>query len=253
MLTVVLYCVLVSLIGAFAALFFTKRDGKKFETINSIATLIMAVATIIIGISTVNVAKQSEEIEKLSKQPLFTVKINPEYSEEKHLYDKEEFVVTNDGHKTKVKTIVSVCSFLEIEYHDIGNHKDPIRKRIPIIYFNGAAANTNNLDGVISCSFYTGNNNECFFNIYKDALRYGEEHPDTFITVEKENYFVIDYVDIYDEHHHIVKTEETEIDPAEFEKIKKEAYQNTNGKPYDIEKLNLEFLLSSFFPEIKAQ
>lgn len=244
----VLYCALAVFVAA-VAFFSTKKDVKKYEKINAIATLAMAVATIVVGISTVQVARHSEEIEKLSKQPLFTVKITPEYSEEKHIYDKEEYVITNDGHKTKVKTHVNVCSFIEIVYHDVVNHKDPIRKRIPIIYFNGATISTNNLDGVIACSYSSGNNNECFFNIYKDALRYGEEHPDTYITVEKKNYFVIDYVDIFGEKHHIVKTEETEIDPEEFAKIRKEAYRNSAEKVYDINKVNLEFLISSVLKE----
>lgn len=243
-LNVALYCALAFLFVTSVAQFISKKDGEKFQKITALSSLAMAVVTIVVGICTVHAADRSEKMEKQTKQPLFTVKINPSYSVEKSIYDNEEFVITNDGPKTKSATNVGVYSFIETEYRDIRSHKDPIKKIIPVIYFNGVTFSSNNLDGTIAYSMYSGNNNECFFNIYKDALQYGENHQDVFVEVQKKNYYVIDYVDIFGEKHHIVKTEETEMDPEEFEKLKTDAYQLTGGKPIEIDELNLEYLIS---------
>lgn len=245
-LLIVLYFTLASLLATSCVMLFYKKDGKKNEKISLVATLSMSVATIAVGISTVNVAKNSEARERLSKQPLFSVKMNPSYSTDKAVFDNEEYIITNEGTKTKIKTTVDVCSFLEIEYFNTKNQREPIRKRIPIIYFNGGSIVTNNLDGVIAYSVSSGNNNECYNNIYREAMLFNERHPETYITILKENYFYLHYTDLYGETHNIVKTEETEIDPEEFIKIKDEAYQNTNGKALEINKINLELLINLF-------
>ena len=173
-LLIVLYATLVILLGTSLWLII-KKDGNKHDKITLVATISMSVATIGVGISTVNATKRTEILEKNSHQPLFSVKIIPSYSEEKAIFDNEEYMITNEGNKTKVKTCVVVCSFLEIEYKDTRNNRSSIRKIIPISYFNGVNIETNNLDGVIEYSEGSNNNNECFFNLYKESLKYVEK------------------------------------------------------------------------------
>lgn len=226
-----------------------KRGGKKNEIISLIATLSMSVATIVVGISTVNATKRTETMEKQLNQPLFTVKINPSYSVEKSIFDNEEFIIANEGAKTKIKTDVNVHSIIEIEYHDTKNKKNRIIKNIPVIYFDGATFTTNNLDGVIEYSNYSGNNKECFCKLHQDALQYEAKHPGIYVTVQIKHYFSLYYVDIYGEKHHIVKTEENEIDPDEFTKMQSEAQQNIKGFPRSVKCLTLDKLMALLFEE----
>lgn len=247
-LILVLYCTLAILIVT-AIILLGKKDGKKHEKISLIATLSMSIATIAVGISTVNASKRTEVMEKNLNQPLYTVELYKSYSEEKAFYDNEEYIVTNEGAKTKIKTDVYVSSFIEIEYHDTRNSGDPIRKSIPIIYFGGARFLTYNLDGVIVYSKGSGNNNECFNNLYMDALRYEDRHTGIYVSAKIAHYFSLDYVDIYGEKHHIVKTEENEIDPDEFIKLQNEAEQNAKGEIFNINELNLDELITLLFKE----
>lgn len=252
-LLVVLYCTLATLLVT-SVVIFSKKDGKKHEKVSLIATLSMSIATIVVGISTVEVGKstinetkRAEAMQKNLLQPLFSVKTTLNYSDEKSVFDNEEYIITNVGAKTKSKTDVRVSSFLEIEYHDTKNNSDRIRKSIPIVYFGGATIVTNNLDGEIEHSNFSGNNNECFGKLYHDALRYAAKHPGIYVTVQIKHYFSLDYIDINGEKHHIVKTVENEIDPDEFTKMKEEAEQNAKGNVFFIKDLNLGFVLSLLF------
>ena len=82
-----------------------------------------------------------------------------------------------------------------------------------------------------------------------DALRYEDRHTGIYVSAKIAHYFSLDYVDIYGEKHHIVKTEENEIDPDEFIKLQNEAEQNAKGEIFNINELNLDELITLLFKE----
>lgn len=243
-----LYGALGILLAASVLLLF-RMDDIMHDTITSIATLAMSAASIVVGISTVAANQRMEDMEKKLNQPIYTIKTNFSKSDGKDIYDNEEYIIINEGAKTKSKTDVLVNSLIEIEYYNSSNSGSRIRKMVPVFYFKGGSTATNNLDGVIQRSKLSGNNNESFGNLYTDALQYEARHPGVYLTVQIKHYFSFDYVDVYGEKHHIVKTKDNEIDPNEFTKIKEEAEQKIKHETIYIDKLNLGNLIDLLLKE----
>lgn len=235
---------------ATSVLLLLRLDDNMHNTIVTIATLSMSVASIVVGISTVTSEQRMEDMEKKINQPLYTVKTNVSKSDGKDIYDNEEYIITNEGAKTKYKTDVSVHSYIEIEYSDTRSSKNRIRKNVPVVYFKGGSTATNNLDGVIQYSKLSGNNNECYCNLYFDAIKYEANNSGIYVTVQLKHYFSLDYVDVYGEKHHIVKTKENEIDPNEFTKMKEEAEKNSGTEILYIDKLSLDKLIDLLFKKM---
>jgi len=247
LLITILFCALASGIIALFVLIPKKRGDERYDKITAIATFMTAVATIIVGISTVSVTKHEEERDKLQNQPLYLVKIDQQYSSEKSLFDNEEYSISNIGKKTKSKTDVQVYSFIEISYTDVKNHASPIIKLLPLSNYFGASFYTNNLDGLIKYSLYSGNNLERYVSFYNDALRYHESHSEIYVLVRKYHYFVLEYVDLFGEKHKIVKTEENEVEPKQFEAMLKRANSDAPGINLDLNSLDIDSIVETLF------
>jgi hypothetical protein len=248
-LLVVLFIALTAGLIAFISLLFSKKDKGRFQKMSSIATILTSLATIVVGIATIGFSAREENREKQQVQPLFSIKIELNQSSEKNLYDNEEFVVVNEGTKTKNKTNVSCCSYLEIEYTDDEYHKGAVTKILPLDGYFRSHFVTGNLDGIIEYSSFSGNNNEAYFNLYQKALNYSIDHEKLFVHVQKKHFFVIEYVDILGESHKIIKTDNTEVDPKEFSNYDKKANLDSKGNRYNIFELNFDEIIDSIFCE----
>ena len=163
----ILLCALSTGVIAFITLLSKKKDDYRFEKITAIATFLTSITTIVVGIATISVAKHQEDVERLQNQPLYRVSIKPIWSSEKEQNITEEYIVVNEGKKTKNKTAVNNYTFLEINYSNINEPSKSITKIIPYDHYFGANVYTNNLDGTIQYSNYSGNNLERFGELYK--------------------------------------------------------------------------------------
>lgn len=159
----------------------------------------------------------------------------------------EEYSIINEGKKIKEKADVRHYSFLEVSY--MSTHQSIVTRFFPIDDYFGANFYTENLDGTIVYSGYSGNNNELFHNLYLETISYNQEHPGINIMVEKKHFFEINYTDIYGEQHTIVKTENHEIDPKRLAEIRTKAGVDAKGKTFSIKNPNLNEILNICFPE----
>lgn len=242
----ILFCALSTGIIAFITLLSKKKDDSRFEKITAIATFLTSITTIVVGIATISVAKYQENIDRLQNQPLFTVKLTPQWSPEKGQNVNEEYLVTNEGKKTKTKTTVTNYTFLEINYtKDFSN----VTKIIPYLHYFGANILTNNLDGTIQYSNFSSNNLERFAKLYFETLHYGEAHPDININIRKIHYFVIDYTDIFGDNHRIVKTEDSDVDPDKFNEIINKAKIDSGDSSVDMDDsdITLDSIVKTYF------
>lgn len=244
----ILFCALSTGVIAFITLLSKKKDDSRFEKITAIATFLTSITTIVVGIATISVAKHQENMDRLQNQPIYTVKINSLWSSEKEQNINEEYLVTNEGKKTKTKTTIMNYTFLEINYTNTKDHTN-ITKLIPYNHYFGANIITNNLDGTIQYSNYSSNNLERFGKLYFETLHYGEAHPDISINIRKIHYFVIDYTDIYGDSHRIVKTETSDVDPEKFGEIIIKAKKDSGDKPIDADNSNitLDSIVQAYF------
>ncbi len=250
MLLSILFCALSTGIIAFITLLSKKKDDGRFEKITAIATFLTSITTIVVGIATISVAKHQENMERLQNQPVFTVTLNSQRSPEKEQIINEEYFVTNEGKKTKSKSSVTSYTFLEINYTNTKDYSNTT-KIIPYTHYFGANILTNNLDGTIQYSNYSGNNLERFGKIYLETLHYGEAHPDISVNIRKLHYFVIDYTDIYGDCHRIVKTEDSDVDPEKFDDIVSRAKKDSGDSPIDSDDSNitLDSIVQTYFVE----
>lgn len=246
----ILFCALSTGIIAFITLLSKKKDDSRFEKTTAIATFLTSITTIVVGIATISVAKHQENMDRLQNQPLFTVKITPQWSSEKEQNINEEYIVTNEGKKTKNKTTVTNYTFLEINYTNTKVFSN-ITKIIPYDHYFGANILTNNLDGTIQYSNYSSNNLERFGKLYFETLHYGDTHTDTSVNIRKLHYFVIDYTDIYGDNHRIVKTDNSDVDPDKFDEIISRAKKDSgdNSIAADNPNITLGFIIQTFFSE----
>ena len=242
----VLFCSLICGVIALITLSAKKKDDKRYEKISAIATFMAAVGSIVVGIITVTVMKHQEDAERLLNQPLFAVHVGLNYSQDKQLYDNEEYVIENVGYKTRSKTDVNHYSIIEVSRFDNAVGKVVTKYCLMNNYF-GASFTTGNLDGTVEYSSYSKNNNELFFNLYSETLHYGETHPGVYVDVKKKHYFVLVYTDIYGDIHTIVKNEDKDVDPDQFKDILKRTNTDCGGRSFDIQKLNLDVIMETCF------
>ena len=244
----ILFCALSTGIIAFITLLSKKKDDSRFEKITAIATFLTSITTIVVGIATISVAKYQENMDRLQNQPIFTVKINSLWSSEKGKNTNEEYLVTNEGKKTKNKTTIKNYTFLEINYtntKDLSN----ITKIIPYTHYFGVNILTNNLDGTIQYSNSSSNNLERFAKLYFETLHYGETHPNISVNIRKLHYFDIEYTDIYGDSHRIVKTEDSDVDPNIFDEITSKAKKDSGDSSIDADDSNitLDSIVQAYF------
>lgn len=223
------------------------KEGRSFDKLSTIATILTSLGSLVVGIATVYVMFQQENRERSQHQPLYRVVISLNDLSKDGIFDNEEYQVFNEGGKTKVKTEVKCYSFLELSYYNVNSHDGMITKLCPIKdYFNWGLP-TGNLDGKIVFTAYSGDNLDHFSDIYIEAMDYSKTHPGESVFVAMNHYFDIHYVDIYGEQHRIVKNDDYDMDPNRFDELRKEAFAESGEIEYDISKITLDSLLNTFF------
>lgn len=244
-LRVVLYCTLILGIAMFIVMLFKKKDNSRLTTISAITSFVTAMSSLIVGIATLNALSFQERSERLQNQPLYMVSLDKHFSQEKGVYDNEEFLIENVGKKTKGQTNVDVFSFLVIEYSN-QRKLDPTKTRYCKVddYF-GFRVPSGSYDGDILHSLQSGENNEKYNELYWATLEYQQKHPDVFVAVNMVHFFRMNYTDIYGDSHTVVKKGNIEVD----EKQLIDVLGNMPGVTYSILKLNLEKILEDCFPE----
>jgi len=248
LLLLILFCSLVSGIVSFFFLFSRKYD-ERFEKVSTFATVLSSIGSLAVGFITVNVMMNQEKAEQQRNQPIYSVYIDQTYSPEKRLYDNEEYVIKNEGYKTRSKTDVSCFTIFEVTYTEDFREK-AVTKCCRVDNYFGAGFATGNLDGAIKYSAFSGNNNERFYDLYAETLRYQDTHPGMFVMIKKTHFFKFEYVDIYDQKHTVVKNnEDKEMDPEQLAGILKKADVDCGGIPIDFDRLDLNMLLDIFFSE----
>ncbi len=250
LLLTILFCALSTGIIAFVTLLSKKKDDGRFEKMTAIATFLTSITTIIVGIATISVAKHQEDMDRLQNQPIFTIKIISEWSSEKEQNINEEYLVSNEGKKTKTKTTITNYDFLEINYTNTKDYSN-ITKIVPYLHYFGKNIHTNNLDGTIQYSNYSSNNLERFAKVYNEAHNYGEKHPGISVNIRKLHFFVIDYTDIYGDSYRIVKTENSDVDAETFDEITGKAKNDSGERSIDADdsNINLDFILQTYFKQ----
>lgn len=246
----ILFITLSSSLVAFIVLLSKKKDNNRSVSISAIATILTSITTTIVGIATIDFASKEAERDKLQRQPLYTVKYSLSDEDQDSLFENEEYIISNDGEKTKSKTDVRTFCFLEVTYSDLNNHTGAIIKLCPLNGYFGANFVTNSLDGIVQYSNYSKNNNECFFRLYQEALRYGDDKPGISILIEKKLFAVMEYTDIFGEKHMVVKRDNTEIDPKQFAKVLEKAERDAGGKSFNVFNLNLDEIIATCFPGV---
>ena len=250
LLVVILFITLSSSIVAFLVLIIRKKDENRTQSISAIATILTSITTAIVGMATINIASKEAEREKLQRQPLYTVQFPLNDDDGDSFYENEEYIVLNEGEKTKGQTDVASFSFLEITYSNLANHSAAITKLCPLNGYFGAAFFTSNLEGTVQYSSYSKNNNESFFRLYQEALKYGEDKPGVSILIEKKHFFLMEYTDIFGEEHLVAKEGNTEIALKKLAEVRKRAERDAGGKSFNAFNLNLAEIMATCFPEV---
>lgn len=245
----ILFITLLFSIVAFFVLIIRKKDENRAQSISAIATILTSITTAIVGMATINIASKEAEREKLQRQPLYTVQLSLDDNDCDSFFENEEYLVMNEGEKTKSETFVSSFSFLEITYSNLANHSAAITKLCPLDRYFGATFLTGNLEGKVQYSCYSKNNNECFFRLYQEALKYGEDKPGVSILIEKKHFFLIEYTDIFGEEHQVAKQDNTEISLKKLAEVRKQAERDAGGKSFNVFNLNLAEIMKTCFPD----
>lgn len=249
-LLIILSIALISSIVAVVMLLFRKKDENRYHGITAIATVLTSICTVIVGIATISSTSKAVEREILQRQPLYTVHLRLNDIDRDSFYENEEYLILNEGEKTMEKTDVTPYSFLEITYFNMNNQATCITKLCPLNRYFGANFVTGNLEGMVQYSSYSGNNNECFYRLYQDALKYGEEEPGVSIMIEKKQFFLIEYKDIFGDKHQVVKQDTSEADIKKLTEVRNQAERDAGGKSFDVFNLNLSEILATCFPEV---
>lgn len=221
-----------------------KDDEKKYDIVSIVCSVLTMTLSTIVGAFTLKMMILQYEGERLQNQPLFSVHVSQNYSKENAIYDNEEYVISNEGHKTRSKTDASCSSILEINYYDSAKGKSDTKYCLINNYF-GVAITTGNLDGTIMYSAYSGNNNELFHNLYLETLKYSETHPGKSVQISKLLFFFINYVDVYGQKHTVVVKDNREVDQEKYIAVLKKAEKDCGGKTFDLSHLELTEILEA--------
>ena len=249
-LPIILFITLLFSIAAFFVLIIRKTDENRAQSISAIATILTSVSTAIVGMATISIASKEAEREKLQQQPLYTVQLPLNDNDCDSFFENEEYIVLNEGEKTKGETYVSSFSFLQVTYSNLAYHSASVTKFCPLDRYFGATFLTGNLDGTVQYSSYSNNNNECFFRLYQEALKYGEDKPGVSILIEKKHFFLMKYTDIFGEEHQVAKQGNTEISLNKLAEVRKQAERDTGGKSFNAFNLSLAEIMITCFPDV---
>lgn len=247
--------ILLLITSAVISLWYFKRDfftKNNLDTIVAFMTIITGVASVIVGFVTIKVMldqnkREQEQLEFQEKehQPIFVLKkkLGKSYPD-KDIYDFEEFTLENVGHSYKLLQEVDIKTFVKINHTTTKDTYNQVVSYIPLSYYYNTTIKTGDVTDLVYYSIGSNHihNNEKYSNLYFSALEYNKDKDGEYLFVDKEQFFIIKYKDIYDKERTIYLQNQEVVNEDIYNKIESLAKQDYD-KTYNLNELSLDIYL----------
>ena len=227
-------------------------EPNEISLLVDIMTILIGLASLVASAVSISVMLSQEktqatllEVQKKEHQPVFAISHSLSKSDSSAVYDVEDYMVENVGERMLSPASISCKTFIKVEYHDILNNINT-SVYYSLGYYYNVASETDNLTGVLKKTY--GNeyiqNNLKFGNIYKDATKYHSEHDDEYVFVDKVDFFVISYVDIYGENRTNYYRGNDQSTKEDYEAVCKSSSETYGLLPKSITEVTLSDLIT---------
>ena len=240
-------------ISTVITLWYFKRDlfsKKNLDTVVAFMTIATGIASVIVGFVTIKVMLDQNnreqtllEFQEKEHQPIFIVKksLGKSYTD-KNINDYEEFTLENVGHAYKHLESVNIKTFIKISHSIMKDDYKTIISYIPLSYYYSATSKTGDVTDLVYYSHSSNyeHNNEKYSNVYFNAIEYNKTINDEKLFVDKVQFFIIKYTDIYDKERVIYLQDKEIVTEDIYNNIKTLAEQDYGYKTYNLSELSLD-------------
>lgn len=242
--------------GAFGGWAYRDRLSKEnIDVIVAIATAVTGLASIIVGFVSVHVMTTQNEMQKSlieyqkkEHQPVFIVKKSiGKSAPDVEKYDYEEFTLENVGERFKSLQSVSQHNFVRFTYSNRSTqHPESIVSYAPISYYYNVQSGTGDVRDLIIQSYASDKilNHKHYTDLYFDAVEYSSSHENETLLVDRIEFFIITYTDIYDETKTIYLKGKETVEKGEYDSICAKAESDYGYKSYDLRELNIDIFFN---------
>lgn len=244
----ILFCLLTASTFLIYWHFRAQLNKDYIEVAVGIATILTGLASIMVGIVSVKVMnsqndmqKKLIEYQKKEHQPTFIVKKSlAKSSPDQDQYDYEEYSLSNIGERVKSIQSVDVKTFVKVTYSLLEENRK-IVSYIPLTYYYNATVLTGDVQDEIQYSVASDKikNNEYYSKVYFEAIEYSKQMEGEYLLIDKIQFFVIAYTDIYDEQHTLYLKGKEVVDESCYSRIKEAADEDYENKRYNLSELKL--------------
>lgn len=245
--------IILSITSAVISLWYYKRDfftKNNIDTIVACVTIVTSVTSAVIGFVSIKVMLEQNkreqtlfEFQEKEHQPIFIVKksLGKSYTD-KDIYDYEEFTLENVGHTYKHLKSVDIKTFVKISHSIMKDGYKNIISYIPLSYYYNATSKTGNVTDLVYYSHSSNyeHNNEKYSNLYFSAIDYNQKTDNEKLFVDKIQFFIIKYTDIYDRDRVIYLQDKEVITEEIYNNIKTLAEQDYGYNMYNLSELSLD-------------
>lgn len=227
--------------------FFTKNN---LDTIVAFMTIITGITSVIVGCVTIKVMLDQNNREKTllefqdkEHQPIFILKkkLGKSYKD-KDIYDYEEFTLENAGYSYKYLKSVDIKTFIKISHNIMKDDYKHIISYIPLASYYNITSKTGDVTDLVYYSIGAEyeHNNEKYSNVYFSALNYNNTKDDEKLFVDKIQFFIIKYIDIYDKEKTIYLQDKEVVTEEIYNNIKTLSEQDYGHNLYNLSELSLD-------------
>lgn len=247
------FLVLILIVSSTITLWYFKRDfftKTNLDTIVACMTITTGLASVIVGFVTIKVMLDQNsreqtllEFQEKEHQPVFVLKKTLGKSDEnKNIYDYEEFSLENVGHAYKFLDSVEIKTFVKITHNIMKGDYKKIISYIPLSYYYNVTSKTGDVTDLVyySHSSKYEHNNEKYSDVYFSAIHYNAKTDDEKLFVDKVQFFIIKYTDIYDKEKTIYMQDKEIVTEEIYNNIKTLAEQDYGKKMYNLSELSLD-------------
>lgn len=234
-------------------LWYFKKDiitKNNLDTIVALMTIVTGIASVVVGFVSIKVMLEQNDRENIllefqekEHQPIFIIKttLGKSYPN-KDIYDYEEFSIENIGHKYKYLQDVSIKTFVKIEHNIMSSEYKKIISYIPLSYYYSATSKTGDVSDVVyySISSNSIHNHEKYTDLYFSAIDYNSNNEHEKLFVDKVQFFIIKYIDIYDKERTIYLQNKEIVTEDIYKNIAALAEQDYGKKTYNLSELSLD-------------
>ena len=245
--------VLFLITSAVISLWYFKKDffsKNNLETIVAFMTIVTGIASVVVGFITIKVMLDQNtreqillEFQEKEHQPIFIVKktLGKSYAD-KDIYDYEEFTLENVGHTYKHLESVNIKTFVKISHSIMKDDYKNIISYIPLSYYYNATSKTGYVTDLVYYSHSSNyeHNNEKYSNLYFSAIDYNQKTDNEKLFVDKIQFFIIKYTDIYDKDRVIYLQDKEVVTEEIYNNIKTLAEQDYEHNTYNLSELSLD-------------